>query len=255
MTAPRALRLLLAAVLALLGVVLVGGPARADTKVVTLGQQGPAPQIIDVKVGDAVRFTNSDSVEHTVASTGGGWSFSKTIAAGASATTAVFTKACGCTYSDTHTVVVVPQTDNGTVRVTATAPSPTPKPSATPTRSPAPRPSASAAPTTSPTPAPTQSGVALGPGLDPGVAPSAQPTATAGPRPSVAGPSPTVAPVGGVAYGDKGGVVQGSPHRYGLPAALGVVAIVGVVSLLVRLLLAQPEAREPLGPPPTVSEG
>ena len=46
-----------------------------------------------------------------------------------------------------------------------------------------------------------------------------------------------------IAYGGKSGIVQGSPHRYGLPAALAVVGIVGVLSLLVRFLLAQPEAR------------
>lgn len=246
MTAQRGLRLALAAALALLGVVALGSPAQAETKVVTLGQQGPAPQIVDIKVGDAVRFTNSDDVAHTVASSGGGWSFSRTIAAGASATTPVFTRACVCTYTDDHTVVVVPQQDTGTVRVAASTPSPSPtRPTPRPTTSPAPRPSpsSSTAPSASPTPAPTQSGVALGPGLDPGVLPTAGPTATPGPRPDLAGPSPSVAPVAGPAYAGKDGIVQGSPHRYGLPAALAVVAVVGVVSLLVRLLLAQPEAR------------
>lgn len=248
MTASRALRLAVAAVLALLGVLVLGSPAHADTKVVTLGQGGPAPQVIDLRVGDAVRFTNSDSVAHTIASSGGGWSFSRTIAAGASATTAVFPKACACTYSDQHTVVVVPQNDTGTVRVAASSPtpSPTPKPTPKPSSSPAPRPSASSpapSPSSSPTPAPTSSGIALGPGLDPGVVPTAAPSATAGPKPDLAGPSPSGAPGAGPAYAGKDGLVQSSPHRYGLPAALGVVAVVGVVSLLVRLLLAQPEAR------------
>jgi hypothetical protein len=37
--------------------------------------------------------------------------------------------------------------------------------------------------------------------------------------------------------------VQHSAHRYGLPALLSLVGIVGVLSLLVRFLLAQPVAR------------
>jgi len=40
--------------------------------------------------------------------------------------------------------------------------------------------------------------------------------------------------------------VQSSPHRFGLPAALAVVAIAGVVSLLVRVLAADPALRRSL---------
>lgn len=43
-----------------------------------------------------------------------------------------------------------------------------------------------------------------------------------------------------------GVLVQGSPHRFGLPAAVAVVAIAGVVSLLVRVLAADPELRRSL---------
>lgn len=245
-TAQRALRLALAAALSVAGVLLLGSPAQAETKVVTLDQQGPAPQIVDVKVGDTVRFFNADNVAHTVTRTSGAWTFSATIAAGASATTRAFTTACTCGYSDTHVVVVVSQTDNGTVRVAAATPSPSPsaKPSPRPSTSPAPRPSASATPSTSPTPLPTQSGVAVGPGLDPGVLPTATPTESRVPAPDLASPTPAVAPASGPAYADPSTIVQGSPRRYGLPAALAVVAVVGVVSLLVRLLLAQPEARQ-----------
>ena len=57
----------------------------------------------------------------------------------------------------------------------------------------------------------------------------------------------------GVVYADRP-LVQGSPHKYGLPAALAVVGITGVVSLLVRLLLAEPAARRRRpGPEVTVS--
>jgi hypothetical protein len=41
-----------------------------------------------------------------------------------------------------------------------------------------------------------------------------------------------------VRYGDQRALVQGSPHRYGLPVLLGLVGIGGVGSLLLRLLLA-----------------
>ena len=43
-----------------------------------------------------------------------------------------------------------------------------------------------------------------------------------------------------------GVLVQGSPHRFGLPAAVAVVAIAGVVSLLVRVLAADPALRRSL---------
>jgi hypothetical protein len=45
-----------------------------------------------------------------------------------------------------------------------------------------------------------------------------------------------------VRYAQRG-LTQESAHRYGLPAALALVAVTGMVSLLVRLLLAEPAAR------------
>jgi hypothetical protein len=78
------------------------------------------------------------------------------------------------------------------------------------------------------------------------------------PRPDIAGPGATAAPAADVTYADRS-LVQSSPHRYGLPAALAVVAITGVVSLLVRLLLAEPAARRArdrrTGPVVTVEPG
>jgi len=44
----------------------------------------------------------------------------------------------------------------------------------------------------------------------------------------------------------SGVLVQGSPHRFGLPAAVAAVAIAGVVSLLVRVLAADPALRRSL---------
>ena len=43
-----------------------------------------------------------------------------------------------------------------------------------------------------------------------------------------------------------GVLVQGSPHRFGLPAAVAAVAIAGVVTLLVRVLAADPALRRNL---------
>jgi hypothetical protein len=59
--------------------------------------------------------------------------------------------------------------------------------------------------------------------------------------PSVTPSSPTPAP--DLRYGDPRALVQSSPHRYGLPALLAGVGIGGVLSLLVRVLLALPEGR------------
>ncbi len=251
-----ALVVLLAAAAALL----LAAPARAATRVVILGPQGPSPQNITLAKGDSVRFQNDDGVTHTVTDAGTNWSFRKAIAAGASATTPAFPTAGTFSYTDDFVLVAVPQRAGGSIVVPSTAatasPSAAPKPSAT--TSPAPRPSAAPSPTAAPTASPTSTpatvggaGTAVPPGFGPGVLPSTGPTPPAsGPQPDLAPPvadssaSPAaVAPGATISYGDRNGVVQGSPHRYGLPAALAVVGITGIVSLLVRLLLAQPEAR------------
>lgn len=236
--------LLLAALLFLLGV-----PAQAATKTVTLSDQGPSPTSLALKAGDIVKFVNSGNSSHQVDSVAG-WTFHRAIQAGASASTPAFTKAGTYTYDDSYTLVAVPQTARGTFTVTAgtpTTPSPTPKPSATRTTSPTPKPSAGQTQTPSPTSAATSSGVAIAPGLGTGIVPTTPPpSATIGPNPDIAPPQPSAAgsrtPLA-IAYGGKDGVVQSSPHRYGLPAALAVVGIVGVLSLLVRLLLAEPASR------------
>ena len=227
------------------------GPAGAATRVVTLTNQGPSPTTLAVKVGDVVRFDNQSNVDHTVDSAAT-WNFHRTIAAGTALSTPAFTKAGTFNYTDNFTLVAIGQQVNGSVTVTG-APAPTASRSATPapSRSASPRPSATRSPTASPSASasavPTSgTGTAIGPGFGPGVLTSAVPAPSTGPAPAIAGPPPASgAPAAPIAlqYGGKDALVQSSPHRYGLPAALAVVLMVGVLSLIVRLLLSLPESR------------
>ena len=242
-----------ATLLAAASLVLGATPAQAGERTITLGASEPASITVTIAKGDTVKFLNSDSgITHTVKSSSRNWSFSKAVPGGGSARTAAFTAAGTFTFTDTYTVVAVPRQATGQIVVPSTpAPSPSASPRSSPvaTKSPAPKPSASTGPSpaASATPLPVQSGTAVLPGIGPGVLPTPVATVTSGPMPQVApgGASPSVSPAADVAavrYGGKDGLVQPSSHRYGLPAALAVVAIVGVGSLLVRLLLAQPEA-------------
>lgn len=257
----------LGAVVALLlgaAVLLVPGSAAAATKTVTLSNQGPDATSITIAKGDAVKFVNSDSTTHTVARATGSWTFNQPIPAGKSATTSAFSAAGTYTYTDKFTFVALPRSVTGTITVTATAPSPTasPKPKPTPTKSTAPKPTGTATtPAASAAPSATSgTGTAVGPGIGVGSIPTATPTTSGVPRPDIAGPgaTATITAAPGVLYSGRG-LVQSSPHRYGLPAALAVVGITGVASLLVRFLLAQPAARRrragPAGPVVTVEQG
>ncbi len=226
--------------------------ARAATKSVTLTNQGPSPASITIAVGDVVRFDNQSNVDHTLTSAKT-WTFKRTIAAGSAATTNPFPTAGTYAYTDEFTLVAIPQQVNGSIVAKGATPtaSPTPSPTPKPTTGPTPRPTVAPTPTRSPTASPTASpspsggtGTAVGPGLGTGVLTSAQPTPSSGPAPDIAAPaSPSTSAGPVIAYGDKAAVVQGSPHRFGLPAALAVVLMGGVLSLILRLLLSLPEAR------------
>lgn len=223
---------------------LLATPAQASIRTITLTAQGPSPAQLTIGKGDVVNFFNTDNVSHTVTRTTGGWAFNAVIEAGKSKATSTFTATGTFGYSDSHAVVL---NDAGTIVVKAAAPAPTtspkPSPKPSPTTSPVVKPTATSTPTASPTTQPTRSGTAIGPGIGVGTFPSASPGATAGPRPDVAAPEPSESgAVQNLGYSDRG-LVQDSPHRYGLPAALALVAILGVLSLLVRLLLAEPAAR------------
>jgi hypothetical protein len=247
---PGAGRLLVLLVV-LLGVALglSSWPAAAATRTVTLTSSGPSPQSVTIATGDRISFVNSDSGSHTISSNAGAWSFRATIRPGASATTPAFSTAGHFGYSDVYFITVVQQNVDGSIDVKAAPPSPTPKPTTTrsptpqpsssPTRTASPRPSSAAS--TSASPAATASGLAIGPGIRLGVPPTGAPS---GLPPQVA-PSETylaTSPPGSVAYGPTSQIVQSSAHRFGLPVLLALLAAVGVLSLLVRLLLAEPPA-------------
>lgn len=230
---PRALA---AALLIVVPALLWSLLAQAATTVVTLTGNGPSPASVTIQRGDTVTFRNSDDVTHRVRRTSGGWAFDVSVPAGGSVSTPAFGAAGTYGYEDSYTIALLVQRFDGSI--TVKAPAPTRSPSARPTssRSAAPRPSASRSP--SPSPSPTGSGTAVGPpiGTLPPVVPSSGPTPDIAPPPVTATVSPSPAPV--VAYGDPAGLVQSSPHRYGLPTALALLAAVGVLSLILRLLLA-----------------
>lgn len=220
---------------------LVQTGAQAATHAVTLTSNGPSPQTVTINRGDTVTFANADSVNHTITHNAGAWSYQATIRPGASSTTPAFRTAGQYGYSDQFFVLLVRQQVDGFVSVRAPAPSPTPSPtkSRTPSPTPSPTPTKSPTPqptTPSPTPSASPSGIAIGPGI--GGLPSLTPSG--GPTPNVAPPETSSAAPGVVAYGPKSELAQSSAHRFGLPVLLALLGVVGALSLLVRLLLAEP---------------
>ena len=240
--------------LLLLSVVVVAGPAGAATRTVTLNGSGPSPRSVTINVGDRVSFFNDDSVSHTVTDNAGPWTFRATLRPGTSAVTPAFSRAGHYGYNDAFVVTVFQQNVDGAIEVRSTAPSPTPKPTATQTATPKPSATRSASPSVSPraTSAPSPSGSASAAPTDSPRA-TAVPTVTLGtvspePEPSASESAPAVASPGGsptIAYGPTSQIAQGSAHRYGLPVLIALLAAAGVLSLLVRFLLAQPAGGTP----------
>jgi plastocyanin len=234
--------------LLLLGVLAVATPAHAATRTVVLDENGPSPRSVTINAGDKVAFVNHDSVSHTISDNAGPWSFHSTIRAGGSATTGPFSRAGHYGYNDAFVVAVFQQNVDGSIEVRAAAPSPTPKPTATKsaspkptaTRSGSPSPSATASRSASPTPTASASQSPT-PTATLGTVPPAPVPTTSEPKPAVASPagSPTVA------YGPTSEIAQSSAHRYGIPVLLALLAAAGVLSLLVRFLLAQPAGMTP----------
>lgn len=228
---------LLAAVLLLvLGVLVV--PAGAATRTIHLTANGPSPAKLALRSGDRVRFVNDDSVPHEVTSTSG-WQYdSGPLPPGATSDPGPVLHAPGTyRYTDTRGVVVLPQSFDGALVIPVPPPTPSAAPSATsrPSRSATPTPTASAAPSPPATPPAT-------PSATPSQTPTPVPTApSASPEPS-ASPAPSPAP--DLRYGDPRALVQSSPHGFGLPFLLGLVAAGGVLSLLVRYLLALAPRRD-----------
>ena len=245
-------RRVLPVLLALLAVVVWQAPARAAGHTVTLATSGPSPSALTISAGDTVTFKAADANTYHLRRTGGSWTVPATVTQSKPFTTEPFTQPGTYSYTMSFDTLIGPSPpQSGSIVVPATAPSPSP--TAAPSASASARPTTSARPSASasPTAVPTASGVALPPPIVGGVVPSATPSASAGPMPQVAPPvaagSPEPSATTAVSYAPKAGIVQRSAHGIGLPAVLAAVGVVGVVSLLVRFLLAAPEARPDIG--------
>ena len=243
-------RRLIVLLLGMLAALTMASPALAATHTVTLSP-GNGSVNVTVSSGDTVTFRASDASTYHVKS-GKGWTFSAAVTTAKPATTGAFTTPGTYTFTSTFDTVLgpAPSTGGSIVLPTKATPSPTTSTSAKPSASTTSKPSASGAPKPSASASATQSGVAIPPPITGGVIPTPGVTTSTGPQPQVAGPPPSASPTAepsstpaaGAGYGDPSGLTQSSPHGFGLPVALAVVAVVGVVTLLVRFLLATPEA-------------
>ena len=272
MAVMRAVRLLTALSVVLLGGgVAVPAPASAAVRDVRLTQDGASPERLQVGPGDTVRFVNADTFVHRVVDAGGDWDFDTGTVLPGRAYTLAEPLAQPGTFAyrgaglDRFTgVVVVPG-------VRSTSPSPGPSPTTAPAAA------AALDPTPAPTDGggrlagpPPLAGSSFG-GVD-GLAPQAQavpvPPRAPGPEPAydlqpapdlqpTAGPGLDVAgratgatapPLAAGQDGDPRPATRPLPRlsspvearRFGLPLVLATVLIGGVLSLLVRLLLAEP---------------
>lgn len=221
----------------LLGVALAVTGAAAANKSVSLTATGPKPALVTIVSGQQVVFVNNDTVPHEVRSQGA-WQFdSGPLPPGRSSSPTPKLTAPGTyTYSDLRGIVVLPQTFTGRIVVPRPKPNPTPTPksSRSPAASPRPSPTlAPSSPTASPSPAPV-----VTPPCCKNPVPSPTNNVTAAPTPTA---SPT--PIPDIRYGDPRALAQHSPHRFGLPVLIGIVAAGGVLSLLVRYLLSLPEGQ------------
>ncbi len=284
----RVRSVLLVPVLSLLAVLGAVTPAHAAVVDVQLTQDGPQPQQLRVQPGDSVRFVNTDTFVHRVMSDSSGWAFGpETVVPGESYTVEpALTKPGTYAYRGAgldlfRGTVVVPGATASASPSRSASPAPAPAPSATVSASPG----ASASPSGTATPGPASTGgtgsvqgppplaggsfqdlspAPLAGGPAPQVAPgegpltgtAADPLAgqllTPGPSTGADGPGPDVAaPDGQTAQAAPGSLASPvEARRYGLPLALAGVLLTGVVSLLVRLLLAEaPSAAVPVGGP------
>ena len=274
-------RLLALVAAALLSVLVLAVPASAAQQVVTITDAGLDPAVLQIASGDTVVVRNDSGVFRRVAATSDNWELDSGLlglAPGDSLESAPLTEPGTYTFTAGDGEAFA-----GSVVVPAPAspqPSPPPSDAGSGGASPAPAPPA-ADPAASPapaeaSPAPTGGTGTAGPPITGGFgslgtlpSPAAEGVA---PPPAIAlpelpgeqvGPLPETAPEPQAAGGtDARPGRLASPvaaRGYGLPAALGAVLVAGVVSLLVRLLLAEPSARRasrggPLaGPAPVVT--
>ncbi|MEO6204422.1 MAG: hypothetical protein ABIO67_03435 [Mycobacteriales bacterium] len=247
---PRpALAAVLLAVVGLSGVgLLLAAPASAArTITISITADGPKPASITAAVGDTIEFRNDDATFiHQARSASDNWKFdTRPLAPGAKATAGKLSKPGTYLYEGANL-------DSFTGKVVVPAPQP-PPPAPAPASSKPASGGSTPPPATSPSPSPSStggSGAAGAPSLG-GFGPGGLPLPTAtpgGPAPDVApvlpGEVPTAAPGTPGITASPGRLPEASVARaYGLPVALATVAAVGVASLILRLLLAQPAAR------------
>lgn len=261
----------LGVLLLLLAVALLAAtPARAATEPVKVALSDKQPADVTITAGDSVVFVNGEpaplGASHQVTSAtapgAGTWSYdSGALAPGAQSAPVAFPQAGTFVYTDTRRVGVVPAasfTAKVVVQPAPAAPAPAAGP---PTSSPATRSTARPAPprTTAPAAGLPQNRPSAGPppagqaaalptaavpagAVPPAVAPLFGAAALPQTEPTVTATLPPVQAVSGPLPGAT------ASRGFGLAAALAAVAVGGVVSLLVRVLLSDPAAHRPVLP-------
>ena len=220
--------------------VVLATPAAADDETVQATNANVfAPASVTIDVDDTVTWdwTGANvAKEHTVTASSSNWTIDDTLTFGAQTTTFTFEEPGVYTYyCNNHGSA----TDGMRGSVKVIDPNPPPSPTPTPTKSPTPKPTPKPTPTKSPSPSPTAT------------TPQPEPTQTAtvpipstsppGPVPTSRPPviAPTPSPTPAPALTGIGLTAPPATGRdRGLPIALAMVAIGGVVSAQVRTLLA-----------------
>ncbi|HWH28173.1 MAG TPA: hypothetical protein VNU26_04285 [Mycobacteriales bacterium] len=258
MTAVRAVRCagaLLVAALVALGLAWTATPAAA-ARTVDVVLSASAPAAVSLAPGDSVRFVNGETgplaPPHRVTATQRGgstsWQYESDLLAGGQSTEPVVFRSAGTylfidrrggpgplgTEQLGRIVVSAPRTSTDPAPQPAPA-APAPAPPAQPAPAPAP------APETARTPAPSTAVAAPAPLDVPLPAPTddgpAFPQHESGAVDDAADGPPPVQALRGPLPGAL------TSRGFGLPASLAAVAALGVASLLVRVLLAEPAAR------------
>lgn len=264
---------------------LASASAQAVQVTVTLTPDGPSPEFIEVPVGGTVVFVNEDTTVHRVSATveegkSTAWDYeSGPIEAGATSPPTPAFEASGRYTFDDVQGLLLPNTYSDEIGVLPPgSPSPSPQTSASPSPSGEPSAGPGASPSASGSPGTPAEDAAASPGAQPpGGTGSAGPlpldggfgsTGTAPVpipgdplAPAIAPPlvlpdeGPLPLPYIAVAPGEQAPSVAALPtgslpgadtgRALGLPAVLGALAIAGLVSMIVRVLLAEPAARRP----------
>jgi plastocyanin len=253
--------------------------AQASRVTITLTAEGPQPAVVEVPQGGTVVFVNDDTEQHRITSTDGegstSWELDRTLAAKdgemrSSTETPAFGAAGRYYFSDARGVLGLGPSRKGEIKVSpplgasdgagcagGAPPAPgSPPPATGGTGRTGPLPLTGGFGSFGTTPQAIPGLDPLAPAIAPPLAlPPGTPLVPGSPvptpglsAPQIAAPAlPLPLPIGSLP-----GVA--TDRSYGLPAALALVSIVGVVSLLVRALLAEPAARrQPALPPRPVT--